>query len=447
MNIISSFTLNFSRILAVEPPFDTRNPDDLLAKLKLIQTVGGGDCPEYALSGLKLALKFALPNSLAYVFSDATAKDLGHYEEVYGFIQKKQVAVNFLLTGNCHDSSAPGYQVYLKLSRASNGQVYDMNKSNVKDVLLAIRHSVNYNYAALKSVDTVSAGTTNTKLNVDKSISELSVSLSGKNPTLTIKDPRNETIKAGDELSLQNLKLVKIKDPADGLWNFESAAESSHTILLGAISDLKFNFGFSIDEVRKVSETSFQPLSAHQNILTIFVSDPRLIKDLSDVTIILIPMNAQESSHQFKIPLRKVDSNIYATKHFDIPNQMFKIQLHGTDANGNLIERLLSTGLHSSKGSECDFITHLSRYLTVLKTFIEAAPDISIEVNQKEINEFEKLFLNCIVKSHTPVSISWDFEGRTIAQISSKYKLFHRLISITLTYFHKLTAKATIWNS
>lgn len=304
------------------------------------------------MSGLKLALEFALPSSLAYVFSDATAKDLRFFSEVLGLIQKKQVTVNFLLTGNCDDPTGPGYQVYQKLSRASNGQVYDMNKSNVKDVLLAIRHTVNYNYAALKSVDTESAGTTNTKLTIDKSISELSVSLSGKNPQLTIRDPHNETIRSGDELSLTNLRLVKIKDPVDGLWKVEAGAESSHSIRLGAISELKFEFGFSTEEPTKKSETSFQPLSAEKNVLSIFVSDPTLIKELSDVTIILVPSNVHESSHQFKIPLKKVGEQIYATKAFEVPRQMFKIQLNGVDFNGNPIERLISTGLHSSQGSK-----------------------------------------------------------------------------------------------
>ena len=320
--------------------------------MKHIQTIGGGDCPEYVLSGLKIALEFALPNSLAYVFSDATAKDLHFYGEVLGLIQKKQVTINFLLTGDCDDPIGPGYQAYVKLSRASNGQVYDMNKSNVKDVLLAIRHTVNYNYAALKSVDAESAGTTNTKLTIDKSISELSVSLSGKNPQLTIKDPRNETVTSGEELTLKNLKLVKIKDPIDGLWNVESIAESSYSVRLGAISEMKFEFGFSIAEPKKKSETSFQPLSAEKNVLSIFVSDPTLIKTLSNVTIILIPSNEYESSQQFKIPLKKVEDHIYVTKAFSVPRQMFKIQLDGFDVNGNIIERLISTGLHSSQGSK-----------------------------------------------------------------------------------------------
>lgn len=328
----------------------------MLSKLKYIETVGGGDCPEYALSGLKIALEFALTNSLAYVFSDATAKDLRYIDDVLELIQKKQVSVNFLLTGDCDDPlhQTPGYQVYHKLSRASNGQVYDMKKSNVKDVLMAIRHTVNYNYAALKSVDSESAGTTNTKLQIDKSISEMTVSMSGKNARLTITDPRNETVRNGDELSLDNLRLVKIKDPVGGEWNVQAVADSSHSIRLGAISDMKFEFGFSINEPTKKSETSFQPLSGHKNILSVFVSDPSLIETLSDVSIILIPSSIHESSMQFTLPLTKssISPKIYSTKAFDIPRQMFKIELNGRDAiHGNKIERLLSTGLKSSYGS------------------------------------------------------------------------------------------------
>ena len=62
-----------------------------MMRLEQIQVAGGGDCPEYALNGLIKALEPALLNSLAYVFSDATAKDYRHYDVVLEMIQKKQV--------------------------------------------------------------------------------------------------------------------------------------------------------------------------------------------------------------------------------------------------------------------------------------------------------------------------------------------------------------------
>lgn len=320
--------------------------------MKLIQVSGGGDCPELALNGLRIALQFALPNSLAYVFSDATAKDHGFYEDVVELIQRKQVSVNFLLTGDCNAQNSIGYQVYHKLSRVSNGQVYDMQKNNVKDVLIAIRHSVSHNYAALKSLDIESSGTSQTNLNVDKSISELNVRISGKNPILSIKDPSNETVRSGEELSLENLKLVNIKDPKDGIWRIESGAESAHSVRLSALSDLKLDFGFSDGKIMKKSETSFLPLADTKNFLSIFVSDSSLIENLNNVIIALIPSNPSELSMKFTLLLKKVTDNVYATNAFDIPRQMFKIQLNGVDVNGNAIERLISTGLIANSGSK-----------------------------------------------------------------------------------------------
>lgn len=321
-----------------------------MAKLQSIKIHGGGDCPEMSLTGLRIALDLALPNSLAYVFSDATAKDYKYYEQVLELIQKKQITVNFLLTGDCQNPDSNEYRVYHHLSSASNGQVYDMGKSNVKDVLLAIRHTVNHNYASLKSLDSQTAGLTNTKLNVDKTISELSVSLTGRNPSLTIKDPRNETVKGEEDLSLSNLRLVRIKDPLGGLWNVEARADSSHSVRLGAISDIKFQFGFSVEEPKKISETSYQPLKGVKNILSIFVDDSSLISNLTDV-VITIPKNNFEASTQFKIPVKAASDGIFTTKPFDVPKQMFNVQLNGFDATGNVVERLISTGVQSKHGS------------------------------------------------------------------------------------------------
>lgn len=323
-----------------------------MEKLKKIEVSGGGDCPELALNGLRIALQYALPNSLAYVFSDATAKDHAFYEDVVELIQKKQVSINFLLTGDCNAQNSPGYKVYHKLSRVSNGQVYDMHKNNVKDVLLAIRHSVSQNYAALKSLDVESSGTSQTNLNVDKSISELSVRISGKNPTLSIKDPSNETVRNGEELSLENLKLVNIKDPKDGVWRIETGAESAHSVRLSALSNLKFDFGFSAEEITKKSETSFLPLAGSKNVLSIFVSDPKLIQNLNNVSIVLVPSNPLELSLKFTLLLKKINDQVYSTNKFDVPRQMFKIQLNGIDINGNEIERLVSTGLIASYGGK-----------------------------------------------------------------------------------------------
>lgn len=308
---------------------------------------GGNDCPELSLSGIKLALKYALPNSIAFVFSDASARDPRYYNDVLTLVQKTQTTINFLLTGDCKQREKENFLVYERIAKSSNGQVFDMQKNDIKDVLMAIRHSINEKYSDLKAVDEDEAGTKHIEVKVDKSLKELSVSLSGKNPEITVTDPKNETKEGSEQFELDNLKILKFKDPIAGKWNVETKAESSHSVRFSGKSDVVFQFGFGTNVPVIWTETTYQPLIHHKNILSVFVSDPSLVKILSSVTIILYKDKLGDQALKFNLALRKVSDGLYITELFDVPKQLFKIQINGIDNDDNEIERLLSTAIQA----------------------------------------------------------------------------------------------------
>jgi hypothetical protein len=123
-------------------------------------------CPEHSLHGILASLKYAEPKSIMFLFTDDDANDVEIEDEVLEILQEKQINVNFLLTysdlndpesiNGCQkprDSSRPGYAVYERIARNTNGLIYDMKKKSVEDVLIAISPKIQANYAGLFSKD------------------------------------------------------------------------------------------------------------------------------------------------------------------------------------------------------------------------------------------------------------------------------------------------------
>lgn len=329
----------------------TKNPSELLSKIDAINVSPYWDTPEMALSALKDALPHAVSNSLAFVFTDAPPSNLGLYDDVLRLVQKKQVQVSFLLTGG---TTSSGYDAYRKISQASEGQIFDMARGNVKDVLVKISETLDTKFTALESKNFDRAGKSATKLNVDESISKLTISVSGTNSQLAVKNHKNEMVK-GTAFSLNNIKFLTFKKE-DSSYTIEASSDSAYSIRAGGISDLKFEFGFSLNFPSELAETSVQPLIGQQNVLSIFVSDPSFVKCLTKAT--LLPVSSFDSFDNIEIAIERVKYDVFSTNAIDIPTKMFKIRINGYDKNGNVIERLISSGIESTKGCKRDQLNY-----------------------------------------------------------------------------------------
>lgn len=343
------------RLSVNEPIFTTKDSEKLLAKLNATEIYGGGDLPEMALAGLNQALKNALPNSLAYVFTDALAKDHYLYNTTIGEIQKKQVKVSFLLTAVISGLGADGepnegYVVYEKLSRASGGQLFNMNRDDVKNVLLAISKEMDPKSQPLESFDYDKAGSSKTDVKVDASVSEVTVSGSGKNVKFRVTDGSGASVKTNDLISLENIKVSSFE--ANGSdFKVAASAESAYSLRIAGTSDLKFEFGFSPKVPSHREETSVQPLRDHENVLSIFVSEPKLVKCMLEAIIEPVRLKYGASELNFTVPLIRAKRNFYSSDSFVIPRTMFKIHVRGFDPSGNPIKRTLLPAIEGVPGS------------------------------------------------------------------------------------------------
>lgn len=332
----------------------TKNKNDALNNIKKIgiQSKTGGGCAEMAMLGLKKGVEAALPNSIVYVFTDASAADIHLYSEVEALIRKKQITVNFLLTGDCGEKNTEKYQVYFKISRVSGGQVYEIARKNVKSVFMPIKEDLNPNFVLLKTVKTESSETKTINFDVDLNLEQLKISVIGPSPTLSVYDPSNNLVTGSTELSLETLKLLTVKNPTKGKWRIQTYASSSYNVVISGMSSLHFSYGFSLKPAEKLSQTNLQPLSGFKNIISIFVSNMAQVKQLASLEIVTVPLSSSERSTETIVPLKHLKDNVFVTDPFDIPNQPFTVKLNGPDSNGNLIERVFPSPIVATSGSK-----------------------------------------------------------------------------------------------
>ncbi|XP_037039189.1 hemicentin-1-like isoform X2 [Bradysia coprophila] len=388
----------------VGPELVTTNQTELLDVLDNLKLYGGGDCPESTLKGIFTALKYALPKSYVYVFTDAIAKDFALDLDVLSLIQRRQATLTFLLTGFCKSKDSPGYEVFERLAASSNGQVYNLKTQEIKDVLEDIKNSLDQRRVSLKYLDSNAADEHSIDVSIDENLKEFSVSVAGLNPNISVIDPKKELYEKGKKvLDLENLKVVNVENPIPGEWNVIATSDSAHSVRLTAISDIVFNFGFTLKPPQTISETFFNPLKDELNVLSISPSNNTLIHNLTSVQISLFydKNNIPPRPIIFSLELEKTQGedgadDLYITKPFQPPRQPFKIDIKGFDLYGNPLQRLLSTVLQSSE---------------------ESPPEVFIENDSIEVDEMATITINCQVKSLIPMLVQLKWHDRVLEEV------------------------------
>jgi von Willebrand factor A domain-containing protein 7 len=149
----------------VEKPKIRRNSTDFLKLLDNIIVRGGGDCPEMALTGIYEGVKYSKKKSIAFVLTDAYAKDYMRYKEVILAVNKAQTSINFILTGECEDDGEdnPGFDVYENIADKSNGQVYRLKTDKISLVLKTIQMQLDDDFSMISC-------TTSTKSSVEEEL-------------------------------------------------------------------------------------------------------------------------------------------------------------------------------------------------------------------------------------------------------------------------------------
>lgn len=110
-------------------------------------------------------------------------------------IQQKKSQVLFVLTGDCGNQTiSEGISVYELIAAASTGQVFQLKKKDVNQMLKFVEESVQANRVNLISTDNGEAANKTYIVPVDNALEELTIALSGKDSVLEIYHPNGNYI-------------------------------------------------------------------------------------------------------------------------------------------------------------------------------------------------------------------------------------------------------------
>ena len=251
----------------------TNNPVEFKNAISSLSARGGGDCPEYAMSGIAQAVELTGKGGNVFVYTDAAAKDIGLATKVADAVLRKGIKVHTtIFPGRC--STQSGYDL---LSSVSGGKVFSLEEDEagaITDIIgdLVRSNSVDILYVSEPSPfgggESGGGGSSDGykkrdsapksfPIPVDSTLKDVTFSISGpQSLSLTQPDGKPLSLSAPGVSSakLSNGTLISIATPTSGIWKAIVTPPSTD-------DDKKSGFSLTVSGVSPLQLTSFDLLS------------------------------------------------------------------------------------------------------------------------------------------------------------------------------------------
>ena len=214
------------------------------------------DDPELAISGLLLALEKSRPRSTVYVFTDNNPKDWDKYQSALTLIFKKKITVYFFLTGRSRRrrSTVTQSSTFAEIAAQSGGQVLSGNAADVGKLLTLTSSFTAASDVTLVSIDSstpaLSPNGHNWTVPVDSSVTEITISVSGTNPTIYLYDRYDiqVIVNSSNAVKLANTAVLKLSKSVMDAVKVQVITQSPYTLRVKGLSSLDLQYNFVVPE-------------------------------------------------------------------------------------------------------------------------------------------------------------------------------------------------------
>ncbi|KAF3929774.1 hypothetical protein ABW19_dt0206090 [Dactylella cylindrospora] len=328
---------------------------------------GGGDCPEYSITGMRDAVANLGAGGSLFMFTDADAKDVEGADALVGEAKGKGIKIVTAVFGEC---AVGGMGVYQRIARETLGQFFDSSIADAGTITRLTDSIGRSNSVDLLSVtgDFVAGarkratGSVPYVVSVDSTLSQVTFSLSSTGVTMAVQRPDGSVIKDGDTgvaiTTLSAGTFITIVSPPSGNYiiNLDGTATAAFSLAVSGISTLSFTkFSFL--------ETSD---GMHHDWVGYLTTNTTPAAGSTGVAVAIIDGSWKSASFDVRGETGKIYETINLTPGtgedgdreknefvgaFTVPDCPFIVYITGTDSAGAPFQRFFS-GLITPPGAK-----------------------------------------------------------------------------------------------
>lgn len=146
------------------------------------------------------------------------------------------------------------YNIYDKIAETTSGLRIDLKEIDIKFTLKTLSNQFESNYSLIDS-ENYGAGTQNTTFYACVADKEFTIHTTADDAFINGPDNANYQPK-----TVGKLQYFILPRPTPGEYVITSKSEQNYSLLIGAISNLKLDYGFSVKKTESKANTVYQPV-------------------------------------------------------------------------------------------------------------------------------------------------------------------------------------------